>query len=59
MERPVKNKWPKVMLVSAVTTAWIIYDMTTTTEAPGQALAILQYCLLGCASFGLAGSLVM
>jgi hypothetical protein len=53
------DKWPKVMLMSAATAAWLIYDMATATEAPRQALAILQYGLLACALFGLAGSLVM
>jgi hypothetical protein len=53
------NKWPKVMLMSTATAAWLIYDMATATEAPRQALAILQYGLLACALFGLAGSLVM
>jgi hypothetical protein len=59
MEIPVNSKWPKVMLMSAATSAWLIYDMTTATEAPRQALAILQYGLLGCALVGLIGSLVM
>jgi hypothetical protein len=53
------DKWPKVMLMSAATAAWLIYDMATATEAPRQALAILQYGLLAYALFGLAGSLVM
>jgi hypothetical protein len=33
--------------------------MATATEAPRQALAILQYGLLACALLGLLGSLVM
>jgi hypothetical protein len=33
--------------------------MTTATEAPRQALAILQYGQLACALTGLIGSLVM
>jgi hypothetical protein len=47
------------MLMSAATSAWLIYDMTTATEAPRQAVAILQHGLLACALFGLVGSLVM
>jgi hypothetical protein len=43
LEIPVTSKWPKVMLMSAATSAWLIYDMATATEAPRQALAILQY----------------
>lgn len=53
------GKWPKLMLMSAATSAWLIYDMTTATEAPRQAVAVLQYGLLACALFGLIGALVM
>ena len=53
------GKWPKVMLMSAATAAWLVYDMATATEAPRQAVAILQYCLLAAALIGLVGSLVM
>jgi hypothetical protein len=54
----VNSRWPKVMLVSAVPSAWLIYDMTSATEAPSRAVAVLQYGLLACALFGLIGSLV-
>ena len=47
------------MLMSAATSAWLIYDMTTVTEAPRPAVAVLQYGLLACALFGLIGALVM
>jgi hypothetical protein len=47
------------MLMSAATSAWLIYEMSTATEAPSQAVAMLQYGLLACALIGLAGSLVM
>ena len=53
------GRWPKVMLMSAATAAWLVYDMATATEAPRQAVAILQYCLLAAALIGLVGSLVM
>ena len=53
------GKWPKVMLMSAATAAWLVYDMATATEAPRQAVAVLQYCLLAGALIGLVGSLVM
>jgi hypothetical protein len=46
------------MLVSAVPSAWLIYHMTSATEAPSRAVAVLQYGLLACALFGLIGSLV-
>jgi hypothetical protein len=47
------------MLMSAVTSAWLIYDMATATEVPRQAVAILQYGLLAMALIGFLGSLVM
>jgi hypothetical protein len=47
------------MLMSAATSAWLIYDMTSATETPSQAVAILQYGLLAGALIGLIGSLVM
>ena len=53
------TKWPKVMLMSAATSAWLVYDITSATEAPRQALAILQYALLACALRALIGSAVM
>ena len=53
------SKWPKLILMSAATSAWLIYDMTTATETPRQAVAVLQYGLLACALMGLIGSLVM
>ena len=53
------SKWPKLMLMSGITSAWLLYDMATATEAPRQAVAILQYCLLAGALIGLVGSIVM
>jgi hypothetical protein len=47
------------MLMSGLTSAWLLYDIATATEAPRQAVAILQYGLLGCALIGLIGSVVM
>jgi hypothetical protein len=55
----VEGKSPKVMLISAVSSGWLIYDMTTATEAPGPALAVLQYCLLALALVALVGSALM
>ncbi|WP_283808655.1 hypothetical protein [Bradyrhizobium centrolobii] len=37
----------------------LIHEITSATEAPSQALAILQYALLACALIGLVGSVVM
>jgi hypothetical protein len=55
----VNSKWVKVMLMSGVTSAFLVYDMTTATEAPRLMLAYLQYTLLGMALFALVGSAVM
>lgn len=53
------GKWPKVMLMSGLTSAWLLYDIATATETPRQAVAMLQYGLLACALVGLIGSVVM
>ena len=53
------NKWPRLMLLSAATAAWLIYDISTATETPRQAVAIMQYVFLAGALIGLAGSFVM
>ena len=53
------SKWPKLMLMSGITSAWLLYEMAMATEAPSRALAIRQYGLLACAMIGLVGSLVM
>src|SRR5205823_10054414 len=56
-ETCVNSKWPKLMLMSGITSAWLLYEIATATEAPGRALAILQYGLLACARIGLVSSL--
>ena len=53
------SKWPKVMVMSAITSLWLLYEITTATEAPRLALAVLQYALLACALVALVGSAVM
>ncbi|QDW38943.1 hypothetical protein FFI89_018390 [Bradyrhizobium sp. KBS0727] len=53
------SKWPKIMLMSGLTSVWLLYDIATATEAPRQAVTILQYALLACALIGLVGSIVM
>jgi len=55
----VNSKWAKLMLMSGITSAWLLYEMATATEAPSRALAILQYGLRAGALTGLVGSLVM
>lgn len=52
-------KWSRLMLMSGATSAWLLYDMATSSEAPRQAVAVLQYGLLACALVGLIGSIVM
>ena len=53
------GKWPKVMLLSAATSLWLLYDMMTATAAPRLAIAFLQHSLLACALIALVGSAVM
>jgi hypothetical protein len=53
-----KSKWGKWILINAAVSAWLVYDIATATEVPRQAVMILQYALLACALFGLAGSLI-
>ena len=53
------SKWPRLTLMSGMTSAVLIYEITSATEAPSQALALLQYGLLACGLIGLVGSLVM
>jgi hypothetical protein len=44
--------------LSAGVAAWIIYGMATATEAPSQALSILNWILLICAVVGCIGCLM-
>jgi hypothetical protein len=44
-------------LLCAVVAAWNIYDISSATETPRQAVMVLQYFLLACALIGLAGAL--
>jgi hypothetical protein len=55
----VNSKWAKIMLMSAATSAFLVYDMTTATEMPRLMLAYMQYTLLGLSLFALLGSAVM
>jgi hypothetical protein len=52
-------KWPKVALISALTSCWLLYDIMTAAETPRLAVAILQYALLACSLVALIGSAVM
>ncbi len=51
------GNWGRMALLNAVVAAWLVYDITTATEAPRQALMILQYVLLAFSLTGLAVSL--
>jgi hypothetical protein len=57
MRETQNSRWGRLALVDAAVAAWLIYDMTTTTEAPGRALMIRQYVFLVGLLIGLAGSL--
>ena len=52
------GKWGKLALLCAAVAAWNIYDISSATETPRQAVMVLQYFLLACALIGLAGALV-
>lgn len=54
-----QGRWLRVMLMSGLTSAWLVYQIASATEAPRQELAILQYGLLAGALLGLLGSIVM
>jgi hypothetical protein len=54
-----KTNWPLLMLMSGATSAWLFYDMTTATEAPRMALALLQYLLLAMSTVSFLGAVVM
>lgn len=54
-----KTKNSGVMIAAfAAVAAWQIYDMSTTTESPSRALAILQYVLLAGLLLGLVGAVL-
>ena len=53
------SKWPKLMLMSGITSAWLLYEMAMATEAPAPGAGDPAiYGLLACALIGLVGSLV-
>jgi hypothetical protein len=53
------SRWIKFILMSGVVIAWQIYDLATATEAPSQALLIMNYLLIALAGFSFVGSIVM
>jgi hypothetical protein len=59
MSDGLNKNWGLWTLANAAVSAWLIYDMSTAVEAPSQALAILQYIVLGLSLFALVGSVAM
>ena len=53
-----KNCGLQAALCGAIV-VWQIYEMASATEAPSQALALLNYFLLSCGLVGGVGALVM
>lgn len=56
-EKKTKNSGVMIVAFAAVA-VWQIYDMSTATEAPSRALAILQYVLLAGLLLGLIGAVL-
>ena len=56
-EKKTKNSGVMILAFAAVA-VWQIYDMSTATEAPSRALAILQYVLLAGLLLGLVGAVL-
>ena len=52
-----ETNWGVMALMTGATSAWLIYDMASASEAPSRALMLLQNILLACALIGLAGAL--
>ena len=54
------SKWPKLMPISGIKSAWLLYEMAMAApKPPSRALAVLQHGLLACAPNGPAGLLAM
>lgn len=53
------SEWPKVMLLSAATSPWLLYEIATATRAAWLMRAFRQYSLLACALLAPGGSAVM
>jgi hypothetical protein len=54
-----RSHYGRTAVIAGVAACWTIYDVATAAEAPRQAVAILQYTLLGMALIGVAGCAVM
>jgi hypothetical protein len=51
------SKYVRLALLCAAVAAWNIYDLSSATEAPRQAVVIMQYTFLAGSLLGLAGAL--
>lgn len=51
------GKWGRLALVNAAVAAWLVFDITTATEVPRQAVMLMQYAFLAGSLTGLAVSL--
>ena len=52
------SKWPKLMPINGITSAWLLYEMAMATKTPAGRWGS-HNGLLACALIGLVGSLVM
>ena len=57
MSEKQNGNWGIRALIFAAVAAWLIYDIATATEAPRQAVMIMQYVFLAGVLIGLAGAL--
>ncbi len=53
-----RGKSARLALIFAAASAWNIYDIMTETEAPRQAIMIMQYVFLAGTLLGLVGALI-
>lgn len=53
-----RKTWIRVMLLGAVAVVLGIFNMASNTEAPSQAVAVLQYGALGLGALALVGGLI-
>ena len=57
--RPKQSSPGRIALMGAIATALGLFNMFAYSEAPSQAVALLQYVLLGAGLLALAGGLIM
>ena len=52
------GKWGLRALLCGAVAAWIIYDLSTATETPRQAVMIMEYVFLAGVLIGLIGAVI-